>query len=197
MGASGKGKGRRTHVLRQALQEYASPPGPGECICKAHGSRGSNHIDVELPNGERTLMLLPAKFHRKIWIRKGSYVIAELLADHENVGESVCGRIARVLMQDDVKYLKSMEGVWPERFAESPGVEDVEKDMDSLGLEEHTVSQEVKGLLSPTTEDGLGTDDAGGDDGNSSEEDGLPPIERIQNRRNKNIHYAVSDSDSE
>ena len=193
MGTSGKGTSRRTHVLRQALQEYASPPGPGECICKAHGSRGSNHIDVELPNGERTLMLLPARFHRKIWIRKGSYVIVEMLADHEHVDESVRGQIARVLMQDDVKHLKSMEGVWPERFAESPGREDVVKDMESLCLGQ----QGDKALVSLTTEDGLGTGDVGGDDGDSSDEDGLPPLDQIQNRRNKNIHYAVSDSDSE
>ena len=189
MGASGKSKGRRTHVLRQALQEYASPPGPGECICKAHGSRGSNHIDVELPNGERTLMLLPAKFHRKLWIRKGSYVIVELLADGEDAGESVRGQIARVLMQDDVKYLKAMVGVWPERFAKSSDREEVEKDMESLCLE-----QGVRELSL------TGKDDAGESTGTSrcsSDEDGLPPIEQIQNRRSKNIHYAVSDSDSD
>jgi probable RNA-binding protein EIF1AD len=134
-------------------------------------------------------MLLPAKFHRKIWIRKGSYVIVELLADGENAGESVRGQIARVLMQDDVKYLKSMDGVWPERFAESSDREEVEKDMDSLCLEKGVRELSLKG-------EGDASESCGSSRC-SSDEDGLPPIERIQNRRSKNIHYAVSDSDSE
>ena len=37
---------RRKHVLQSVLQQHADPPGPGQHIVRAVGSRGSNIIEA-------------------------------------------------------------------------------------------------------------------------------------------------------
>lgn len=32
---------------------------------------------MELPSGRRTLCLMPAKFNKKLWVRKGGFVVLE------------------------------------------------------------------------------------------------------------------------
>jgi probable RNA-binding protein EIF1AD len=64
---------------------------------------------VEFPDGHTTLCLLPAKFHKKLWIKKGNYLIIEDTADAD---ARVTGQILAVLFADHVKQLKRMQGVW-------------------------------------------------------------------------------------
>lgn len=64
---------------------------------------------VEYPGGRTTLCLLPAKFHKKLWIKKGSFLYVEGVEDAD---ARVTGQIVRVLYDDDVKQLKRMGGVW-------------------------------------------------------------------------------------
>ena len=168
------GGSKRNHVIKSALQEYAEPPGEDECICKALGSRGSNKIDVELPDGHTALVILPARFHKKIWIRKGSFVIVKAVRDDVEEGERFfTGEIVRVLLKDDVKYLKTLkkdgEDVWPSRFSTPDDVS--------------TMFQELE----------VGETDS---DSASSDEEELPPhLQRVQNRRI--IQYLDDDDDEE
>lgn len=154
------GGSKRNHVIKSALQEYAEPPGEDECICRALGSRGSNKIDVELPDGHKALVILPARFHKKIWIRKGSFVIVKAIRDEEEDGERFfTGEIVRVLLKDDVKYLKSLkkDNVWPPRFTDDD-IACVESMLENL--------------------------DVGDDDDATTSDDELPPhLQRVQNRR--------------
>jgi probable RNA-binding protein EIF1AD len=169
------GGSKRNHVIKSALQEYAEPPGEDEHICKALGSRGSNKIDVELPDGHTALVILPARFHKKIWIRKGSFVIVKAVRDEEEEGERFfTGEIVRVLLKDDVKYLKTLKkdgkDVWPSRFS-TP--EDVSTMFQELEVDSETDS-----------------------DSASSDEDELPPhLQRVQNRRI--IQYLDDDDDDD
>lgn len=64
---------------------------------------------VAFPDGHRTLCLIPARFHKKLWIKNGSYVI---LDNVEGADAAVTGQIATVLYANHVKQLKKMEGVW-------------------------------------------------------------------------------------
>jgi translation initiation factor IF-1 len=64
---------------------------------------------VEFPDGRTTLCLMPAKFHKKLWIKNGNYLIVEEEAGAEG---RVTGQILAVLFTDHVKQLRKMPGVW-------------------------------------------------------------------------------------
>ena len=68
---------------------------------------------VEFPYGKRTLCIIPAKFHKKLWIRNGSYLMVE--ADR-NIEAAVSGQVTRVLFDEHVKQLQRMPGVWCVRW---------------------------------------------------------------------------------
>lgn len=64
---------------------------------------------VEFPDGRTALCLLPAKFHKKLWVKKGNYLVVEGAAEEDT---RVTGEISAVLFADHVKQLKRMPGVW-------------------------------------------------------------------------------------
>lgn len=66
-------------------------------------------LQVEFPEGRKTLCLLPAKFHKKLWINRGTFLIVE---DFEDAESRVTGQIINVLYDDHVKQLKKYDGVW-------------------------------------------------------------------------------------
>ena len=112
-------------TVQRALQSFADPPGPDELICQARGSRGGNKVDVMLPDGYHALVILPAKFRKQIWIRKGGFVIVQVTRDEEDEEgqRSFNGEIVRVLLKDDEKHLRALEGGthWPERWCITDG----------------------------------------------------------------------------
>ena len=68
------------------------------------------HWQVTLPGGRNTLCLLPAKFNKKLWIRRGGYLIID---QGEQGGDNrVTGTITAVLYEPDVRALKKLPGVW-------------------------------------------------------------------------------------
>ena len=51
-------------------------------------------------------MLLPAKFRKKLWIRKGNFLIIEQVLQEESKGKQrITGSVEAVLSQDDIKDL--------------------------------------------------------------------------------------------
>ncbi|PSC76350.1 RNA-binding EIF1AD [Micractinium conductrix] len=197
------------------------PPREGQHIVRSLGSRGSNIIEVEFPDGRSTLCLLPAKFHKKLWICKGSYCIIEEQAAAAEGERRVTGVIEAVLYADHVKQLRRMPGVWPLEFPSSSGAANLAAEqLAAMGLVESDSEAESgaagssgrggaaaagseaaaaggAGGAAAAAAAGQGGGAGGEDDegsGGSSSEDDLPPIPRFQNR--KFIEYAVS-SDSE
>lgn len=73
---------------------------------------------VEFPDGKRTLCIIPAKFHKKLWIRNGSYLMVEADRDIE---AAVSGQVTRVLFDEHVKQLQRMPGVWCVRWGVAVG----------------------------------------------------------------------------
>ena len=175
---------------QRALQSYAEPPGPDEIICQARGSRGGNKVDVLLPDGFQALVILPAKFRKQIWIRKGSFVIVQVTADEENEkGERTFnGEIVRVLLKDDEKHLRTLEGgtYWPERWCVSePQDGDDDADGVDAGEEEEGADEGEK----------TGGEVAAHRESSDSEEELPEHLRRVSNRRRMQYQDDSSDSD--
>ncbi|RXG73580.1 putative RNA-binding protein EIF1AD [Armadillidium vulgare] len=68
-------------------------------------------LQVVTPSGEEFLVSMPPKFRKHIWVKRGSYVIAEEIPE----GNKVKAEIVRILLQDQIKYFKE-NSVWPEAF---------------------------------------------------------------------------------
>jgi hypothetical protein len=65
---------------------------------------------VEFPGGRRTLAMLPARFNKKLWVRRGGYLVVE-----EAPGDgaaAVSAMIVRVLYADGARALRKLPGVW-------------------------------------------------------------------------------------
>ena len=60
----------RKHVEEQILNHDAEP-NENQRIVRVVESRGRNTLEVCYPDGSNELALIPAKFHKKIWMKKG------------------------------------------------------------------------------------------------------------------------------
>ena len=66
----------------------------------------SAHLQVDFPDGASSLVLLPAKFRKKLWIRKGNFLIIEQIHKAESKGKGrISGSIEAVLGQDEIEDL--------------------------------------------------------------------------------------------
>ncbi|KAI3430572.1 hypothetical protein D9Q98_005165 [Chlorella vulgaris] len=210
---------RRKHVL-QSMEQAIEEPAEGQHIVRAVGSRGSNIMEVAFPDGRTTLCLLPAKFHKKLWIKKGNYLI--VTEDGAEADGRVTGEILAVLFGDHVKQLKRMPGVWPPEFAKrsSETASQAAEQLAALGIAESdtdaaddsqdagdsrraasSAAGEATAAEAAAEEPGEGgatspLHAAGeGSGSGSSSEDDLPPIPRFHNR--KIIEYEISESESD
>ncbi|KXZ47675.1 hypothetical protein GPECTOR_33g557 [Gonium pectorale] len=162
----------RKHIT-QGVDGDIEPPGPGQAIVRALGSRGSNLIEVEFPDGRQTLVLMPAKFNKKLWVKRGGFLLVENSEAAEG-DTKVTGSILSILYDDQIKQLRKMPGVWPEAFESKEG---------KASLED---------MMPPSGSDGEGEEEEGpgaGDDGD------LPPLHQNTNR--KVVYHDVSDSDDD
>ena len=139
-------------------------------------------MDVMLPDGFQALVILPARFRKQIWIRNGGFLIVEVIEDVERGGERVFnGEIVRVLLKDDEKHLRGLDGGvwWPERWSVR---EDEEEEEEAEEAEEAEEGEE--------REEG----EEGEEGGTSSDE--LPEyLQRVSNRRR--VPYQDDSDDSE
>ena len=75
---------------------------------------------MQYPSGRQTLCLLPSKFNKKLWVKRGGFLLVE---ECKETGEGsgpgqakVTGTILAVLYADQIRQLKKMPGVWPAEF---------------------------------------------------------------------------------
>ncbi|KAG2440229.1 hypothetical protein HXX76_004341 [Chlamydomonas incerta] len=185
------------------LDGDVQPPGPGQAIVRALGSRGSNVIEVEFPDGRQTLVLMPAKFNKKLWVKRGGFVMVEDSAQAE-ADTKVTGTIVSVLYDDQIKQLQKMGGVWPKEFAGKDGKGSLEDMMPPSDSEESDQGEGLPGdaaaggpagpapapaVAAPQGARGDGEEDDDDDD------DGLPPLQQNTNR--KVVYHEVSSDDDE
>jgi probable RNA-binding protein EIF1AD len=153
------GLGRRTHYRKHltdaVLHEYPIP-NEHERFAKVVATRGGNHFDIilarkhisnheegletsatdEEETRQTQLCLLPTKFRKLVFIKRGDFVIVETSVDeqdddnestgsnHDNNGGGGAGGgggirciIRHILYRDQVKHLKT-KGLWPTSDAE-------------------------------------------------------------------------------
>jgi len=68
---------------------------------------------VEYPDSRTTLVLMPAKFNKMLWVRRGGYLIVEESQDAQaDSGSRVTGTIVAVLYDEHIKQLRKIPGVW-------------------------------------------------------------------------------------
>jgi len=155
------GLGRRSHYRKHltdsVLNDLPEPKWPHERIAQIVGSRGGNFFDIlvspssellqqsskELPpQCKSRLALLPTKFRKLVWVKRGDYVIVHCGDDDESQNaeeptrqentrnefktleekkeeetkeKGVRYMIQHVLYKEQVKHLKS-KGLWPNVF---------------------------------------------------------------------------------
>ncbi|KAI8471821.1 MAG: hypothetical protein J3K34DRAFT_520188 [Monoraphidium minutum] len=199
---------RRKYITQQSLTQEVQPPGPDESIVRALGARGGNIVEVEHPDGRATLVLMPARFNKKLWVRRGGFLIIDESAEaQEDASSRVTGTIVSVLYDEHVRKLQKLPGVWPPEFqagsskaaAVAAEEEEEEEDEDDEG-EEEGGAPELVGLPGAAAAAaaaggrGGGGGEGEGDDDTSSE-DSLEPLHQNSNR--KVIYYEVSESEEE
>ncbi|KAF0287634.1 putative RNA-binding protein EIF1AD [Amphibalanus amphitrite] len=125
-------KTKRKYVYQEHMSEVA-PPSGDQTIARLLETRGNNLHQVEDANGEVYLVSMPNKFRRNIWVRRGTFLILEPIAE----GDKVRAEVVRVLSREHVTELRSA-GAWPERFDEvgSTAADEAADELQNLDLEE-------------------------------------------------------------
>ncbi|KAI8320936.1 hypothetical protein GQ54DRAFT_198863 [Martensiomyces pterosporus] len=120
--------GRGKYTAQEALEALPEPT--LECpVVRVLGPRGQHLHEVAIAsslvsseiNGRlnadkkdwfTTLVQLPPKFRSVVWVKRGSYVLADL---SEQLTDKIGGEVALVLMADQVKHLKQNKQ-WPNQY---------------------------------------------------------------------------------
>ncbi|XP_019163389.1 PREDICTED: probable RNA-binding protein EIF1AD [Ipomoea nil] len=164
-------KGGRKN-LKRAGKEKTAILQQGQSIMQVVDLRGSNIIEVLDANGEKSLAIFPAKFQKSMWIKRGNFVVVDESGREEAIesGRKVGCIVTQVLFYDQVReYQKSPE--WPEIFKSA--VVETSKE----NLERHTSqTQDIE---------------------DSSDDDGLPPLEANTNRLKPFQSESETESESE
>jgi probable RNA-binding protein EIF1AD len=71
----------------------------GQTVARVLRATGNNVYSVELSSKESILVELPARFRSTIWIKRGSYVVVDLIALEER-GNKLAGEITNVIRDE-------------------------------------------------------------------------------------------------
>lgn len=96
---------RKKHVESEYLYGDIEPPTDTQCIARARGTRGGNILEVEFESGDTTLCMIPAKFNKKLWIRRGGLVIVEQTVK-EATDAKVTANVVAVLYAEHLKQFR-------------------------------------------------------------------------------------------
>jgi len=119
----------RKHVTAQALDDFPTPE-EGEKIVRVVSIRGSNILEVEYPGGDKVLALMPARFNKVIWVKRGNYLIVEPFKEQFKTKEAQQSKLkARIvhILPNQVKYLRK-SSYWPTEFSTCETVDSSEQE---------------------------------------------------------------------
>ncbi|XP_038891512.1 probable RNA-binding protein EIF1AD isoform X1 [Benincasa hispida] len=168
-------KGGRKN-LQRASEQHISSIEDGHSIMQVVSIRGSNLIEVMDAQGEKSLALFPAKFQKSMWIKRGSFVVVDESGKKNALesGSKVACIVSRVLYFEQVRELqKSPE--WPEIFKNAIVGDQNENLQAQNNRPEEDEVTEV----------------------DSSDDDGLPPLEANTNRTKPLILQPDTESESD
>ncbi|KAF8394812.1 hypothetical protein HHK36_018748 [Tetracentron sinense] len=167
-------KGGRKNLKRAAEVETFTLL-EGQSVMQVVSLRGSNLIEVMDAGGKKSLALFPAKFQKSMWIKRGSFVVVDGRGREKALdsGSKVACLVTQVLFYEQVRVLQKSPD-WPEIFKTAIA--------DNVnGYPQRSTSQPEEG------------------EQNTSDDDGLPPLEANMNRiRPVDLHSdSKSDSDTD
>ena len=96
----------RKHVENEIFSSYPEPK-ENEFIVKVLESRGNNTLLVAHPSGETELCSIPAKFNKKVWIKRGSFIIIQL-SKLPNATGKIHSIVSHTLFSDQIKHLNQI-----------------------------------------------------------------------------------------
>lgn len=113
-----------------SLSRPTSHSAQGQEVARVVEGRGSNQVEIERGDGERHLVLVPSKYHKVVFLKKGDFVIVEMEPTPERIEGKVVGSVVVPLLAHHMKHLRSV-GKVPERFEEvvAPGKQ---RDLDDM-----------------------------------------------------------------
>jgi probable RNA-binding protein EIF1AD len=126
------GLGRRTHYrkhLTDSVMNDLPVPQQDERIAKVVATRGGNHFDILLSSAEEDmrhiqtrkprLCILPTKFRKLVFIKRGDFVIVETSVGYDAQEEATADKeggvrciVKHILYKDQIKNLKAKD-LWP------------------------------------------------------------------------------------
>jgi len=121
MAGAGRRSGYRKGVTSDVLESFPEP-GPADSIVRVTGLRGTNIMEVLTAGGETSLAMLPTKFRKLIWVKRGDFVMctgtdgSADLETRDGKGGKVNFMVTHILYEQQKKHLVSV-GMWPEVFA--------------------------------------------------------------------------------
>eukprot|EP00123_Amoebidium_parasiticum_P000591 comp11435_c0_seq1/m.5848 comp11435_c0_seq1/g.5848 ORF comp11435_c0_seq1/g.5848 comp11435_c0_seq1/m.5848 type:complete len:149 (-) comp11435_c0_seq1:141-587(-) len=95
------------YVAKEILEEFPEPD-ENHPIMKVVSTHGNNLHEVESPTGQKVLCNMPPKFQKRVWIKKGDYVIIEYVKEITKVQAD----IMHILYADQIRNIKQ-KGLWP------------------------------------------------------------------------------------
>eukprot|EP01025_Chloroclados_australasicus_P017181 TRINITY_DN18744_c2_g1_i2.p2 TRINITY_DN18744_c2_g1~~TRINITY_DN18744_c2_g1_i2.p2 ORF type:complete len:171 (-),score=30.02 TRINITY_DN18744_c2_g1_i2:355-846(-) len=140
---------RRRHLLHQKQQHVVQVPSEDQKIVQAISTQGGNVVEVAYPDGSKSFCLLPTRFNKTFWIRRGGYLIISELDEQEQGGNKIRGMVESVLYDQDIKQLKKMDGIWPPEFDE----EDQQQEISQAGINQVQQNDYLCGSWLPDEDD--------------------------------------------
>ena len=121
------GLGRRTHYrkhLTDTVLHDLPEPKDDERLAKVVATRGGNQFDIieaapKDSSGKKIvpqLAILPTKFRKLVWVKRGDFVIVRTVAEGDDNESDEAGGIrfliVHILYKEQIKHLKSID-LWP------------------------------------------------------------------------------------
>lgn len=116
------------HVKRELEADDFNLPTEKQRIVRVVSSKGNNLHEVEpADSAENFLVSMPNKFRKNVWIKRGNYVLVDMIDE----GDKVKAELVRVLTDEHMKeFIK--HGVWPKKFTNKREHEESDTDSNEL-----------------------------------------------------------------
>jgi probable RNA-binding protein EIF1AD len=106
-------------VQQWVLGSLANLENDEQLIVRVLSVRGGNMVGVELSDGSEMLCDIPSRLAKKIWMKRGDFLIVELytatITSKTQKESKIKAVVVHVLNVDSIKQLKR-DGVWPTQF---------------------------------------------------------------------------------
>ncbi|TMW55101.1 hypothetical protein Poli38472_013863 [Pythium oligandrum] len=115
MSGSGRKSAYRKGVTKKVLYDHPEPR-ENEAIVRVVALRGSNLFEVQHADASKSLTMLPTKFRKLIWVKRGDFLIVSGgdgdITTSEGKKGAVTSIVEAILYKDQIKNLRA-KGLWP------------------------------------------------------------------------------------